>query len=113
MVLARHPHGRDNRHASALPMPYQRAALDCLLDDLAERVASHLADRLAEVERPGGASDDLLTAREVCGLLSISRSSLDRLVAQGSLRVVKVGASNRYPRAEVDAYTAGDVRRLA
>lgn len=105
--------GRNSEAAKTLPMPYQRATWDSLLDDLAERVAVRLLDRLAPPPGKGGLPDELLTAREVCALLSISRSSLDRLVAQGDLQVVKVGACNRYPLASVNAYFGGDQRRSA
>lgn len=113
MTQARALPGRGDAPPSVLPMPYQRAAWDSLLDDLAERVAVRVAAHLIDEARPSGSPQELLTAREVCGLLSISRSSLDRLVAQGDLQVVKVGAGNRYPRTDVDAYCTSDARRSA
>lgn len=98
--------------APAVPFPYQRAAWDSLLDDLAERVADRVLERMAgrgEASRP----EQLLTAREACRALNISRSSLDRLVAQGALTVTKVGACNRYPSGALDEYATGTSRSSA
>ena len=52
----------------------------------------------------------LLTAREACEVLRISRSTLGRMVARGDLRVVRlgpVGTSLRVPAAELERVLAG------
>lgn len=46
----------------------------------------------------------LLTAEEAAGLLGIGRTAVFRLMRQGELSGVLIGASRRFPRAEIDAY---------
>lgn len=90
---------------AALPFPYRGAVWDALLDDLADRIAARLAERSSAAEAtPADGPGELLTAREVCRLLHVSRSSLDRLVRRGHIEVCKVGAHNRYPRCSIEVY---------
>ena len=46
----------------------------------------------------------LLTEKEACERLSLGRSTLRRLWAEGSIRPVKVGRSLRFPSAELARY---------
>ena len=46
----------------------------------------------------------LLTTQDVCEQLSISRSSVGRLVALGDLPCYRLGKSLRYYQADIDAY---------
>lgn len=46
----------------------------------------------------------MLTTRDVCEQLSISRSSVGRLVTDGELPCYKLGKSLRYYQSDVDAY---------
>jgi excisionase family DNA binding protein len=46
---------------------------------------------------------ELLTAREVCALLRISRGTLRRFIDDGTISVVRLGArTHRYRRADID-----------
>lgn len=99
--------------AALLPWPYQGAAWEALLDDLATRLAFRVAELLSTADPKGSEVGDLMTAPEACALLSISRSSLDRLTRQGQVRMIKVGASNRYPRASLTDYLQGASRTAA
>ena len=46
----------------------------------------------------------LLTAEEAARMLSIGRSAIFRLMREGELRGVRIGASRRFPREEIEAY---------
>lgn len=46
----------------------------------------------------------MLTTKDVCEQLSISRSSVGRLVALGDLPCYQLGKSLRYYQADIDAY---------
>ena len=46
----------------------------------------------------------MLTTKDVCEQLSISRSSVDRLVALGELPCYRFGKTKRYQQEDVDAY---------
>ena len=46
----------------------------------------------------------MLTTKDVCEQLSISRSSVGRLVTDGELPCYKLGKSLRYYQSDVDAY---------
>lgn len=46
----------------------------------------------------------MLTTKDVCDQLSISRSSVGRLVTDGELPCYKLGKSLRYYQSDVDAY---------
>ena len=49
----------------------------------------------------------LLTEREVCEVTSLSRSTLRKLWAKGSLGApLKIGRSIRWPMAEIEAFIA-------
>lgn len=49
----------------------------------------------------------LLTEREVCASLNVSRSTLRRLMAQGFLQPVHIGRSLRFPIQELDRFVTG------
>ena len=46
----------------------------------------------------------MLTTKDVCDQLSISRTSVGRLVTDGELPCYKLGKSLRYYQSDVDAY---------
>ena len=46
----------------------------------------------------------LLTEKEVCQTLSLSRSTLRRLMAQGAIRSIRIGRSIRFPMVEVERF---------
>lgn len=46
----------------------------------------------------------MLTTKDVCDQLSISRSSVGRLVTDGELPCYKLGKSLRYYQSDIDAY---------
>ncbi len=48
----------------------------------------------------------LLTEREVAERLSIGRSTLRKLMAQGAIASVHIGRSVRFPASEVSRYVA-------
>lgn len=49
----------------------------------------------------------LSTISDVCEQLSVGRSTIYQLIADGSLRRVKVGARALIPQVDVDAFVAG------
>jgi excisionase family DNA binding protein len=91
--------------SAPLPFPYRRGSdLDAVLDDLIERVALRVVEHIRATTEDVRRDDDrLLTAGQAGEVLAISRSSLDRLVREGTLSIIKIGASNRYSSAEVQA----------
>ena len=50
--------------------------------------------------------ETLMTKKEVCEFLRISQATLDRIVAGGELRAMKVGGSVRFMRSDLSAYLA-------
>ncbi len=55
----------------------------------------------------------LLTLAEVATRLRVSRRTVQRLVASGQLRVVKVASKSLVTDAEVEAFVAAAFRRVA
>jgi excisionase family DNA binding protein len=55
---------------------------------------------------------ELLTPIEVAAQLRVSRRTLERLVAQGRIRPVRIGRLPRFEQREIDAYVAS-LRRAA
>jgi excisionase family DNA binding protein len=49
----------------------------------------------------------LTTIPDVCGQLSVGRSTVYGLIDDGTLRRVKIGARTLIPQADVDAFVAG------
>lgn len=49
----------------------------------------------------------LATIPDVCGQLSVGRSTVYGLIDDGTLRRVKIGARTLIPQADVDAFVAG------
>ena len=49
-------------------------------------------------------SYELLSKKEVCALLSISKNTLERIVQDGDLPVYKIRGSCKFKRSDVDAY---------
>lgn len=49
----------------------------------------------------------LCTIPNVCGQLSVGRSTVYGLIDDGTLRRVKIGARTLIPQADVDAFVAG------
>lgn len=54
----------------------------------------------------------LLTKAEVCELFAISQSTLDRIVASGKLRGVKISGRLRFEQQELDRYVESCRTRL-
>ena len=48
--------------------------------------------------------EKLLTKGEVCELLSVSRATLDRIVAAGELDALRIGGQVRFDRTELERY---------
>lgn len=53
----------------------------------------------------------LLTRREVARMLALSERTVSALTATGELPSLKIGASVRYRRADIDEYLDRKVRR--
>ncbi|MGV0740334.1 helix-turn-helix domain-containing protein [Mycobacterium syngnathidarum] len=49
----------------------------------------------------------LCTISNVCGQLDVGRTTVYQLIADGSLRRVKIGARTLIPQSDVDAFIAG------
>ena len=75
---------------------------DAALDELARRVASILQDAM-----PAEPASPYLTTAEAGEYLRASRQRIFDLTSQGRLPVHKDGSRNRYKRADLDAYLAG------
>lgn len=48
--------------------------------------------------------DKLLTVADLCELLQVSRSTVNRLVSSGELAAFKIGGQLRFSEADVNAY---------
>ncbi len=48
----------------------------------------------------------LLTERETCQELSLGRSTLRRLMAEGAIKPVRIGRSLRFPAKEIERFVA-------
>jgi hypothetical protein len=85
--------------------------VDRLAELLADRLAPAVAARLKEVV--GLERDSLCDQKEAEAILGISRSSVYRLIDAGIVTRLKVGARNRYDRAEllvvVEAMRRGEI----
>jgi len=63
---------------------------------------------------PDGKEVAVLTLDDVATLLQVSRTTVDRIVASGEMRVTRVGSGSGHPRvrpADLDAYLAGRAGR--
>lgn len=56
---------------------------------------------------------ELLTLQEVADRLRVSTRTVQRLMASGQLRFVKIGSRTLFTAKEVEAYLAARVRRAA
>jgi len=70
--------------------------------ELAIRAAVRAAMEAANPQPAADPAPDLMTIREACRRLRVSRPTAYRLFARGALRFVKIGKSVRVPRSEVD-----------
>lgn len=59
------------------------------------------------MDRVWGVGDQLLTKKEVAGILAVSERTLDRILARGKLTKVKVGGCVRLMANEIDAVVKG------
>ena len=59
------------------------------------------------MDRVRGVGDQLLTKKEVAGILAVSERTLDRILARGKLTKVKVGGCVRLMANEIDAVVKG------
>ena len=48
----------------------------------------------------------LLTEREACEQLHLGRSTLRRLMAEGTIKAVRIGRSLRFPAKEIERFVA-------
>lgn len=100
--------------ASALPGPFgaleelrrKLAELHTLVDRLAGEQASLLVATAAPSQRAGAASRKLLSAPEVAEILGLGESTVRRMMRDGDLASVKIGAARRVRQEDLDAYVA-------
>lgn len=80
------------------------AILDLILDQLAARVADHIASRLSLVQEDQG--DQWLDSRAAANYLGISRDSVRRLAAEGSLPTEQANANCKlyFRRSDLDSW---------
>ncbi|MCE7937136.1 MAG: helix-turn-helix domain-containing protein [Chloroflexi bacterium CFX6] len=98
--------------AGALPGPF--GALDELRRKLAElhtlvdRLAGEQATLLVATAAPArrGPSPRLLSAPEVADILGLGESTVRRMMRDGDLASVKIGAARRVRQEDLDAYVA-------
>ena len=68
----------------------------------------HLTPALSPVEAERVASPPCVTRFELAQLLKVSVRTVDRMIADGEIRVVRVhGKTVRIPKAEVERYLSG------
>jgi len=75
------------------------------LDRLADLVAERVAARLRATVDP----DAMLTGSEVAELLSVSRATIERWTADGTIPSHRIGRTRRYRRSEVLGVPPRDV----
>ncbi len=78
--------------------------LHALVDRLAGEQASLLVATAAPSQRAGAASRKLLSAPEVAELLGLGESTVRRMMRDGDLASVKIGAARRVRQEDLDAY---------
>jgi excisionase family DNA binding protein len=74
------------------------------LDELAERLAPKLAERLAGTEGSGRDGRPLLTPKTLAERLAISERMAGKLISSGEIPSFKVGGSRKIDPADVDSY---------
>ena len=82
----------------------QNAILDLILDQLAARVADRIAAKLATAD--AAPADQWLDSRSAAEYLNISRDSVRRLAAEGSLTTEQAGANCKlyFRRSDLDRW---------
>jgi excisionase family DNA binding protein len=68
---------------------------------------AHSAEQRGLVATKPPVQRKLCTIPSVCGQLDVGRTTVYGLIADGTLRRVKVGARTLIPQADVDAFVAG------
>lgn len=58
-------------------------------------------------------TDKLYTMQDLCELLQVSRSTVNRIISSGELPVVRIGGSVRFSPAAVDRYIRSNETRSA
>jgi excisionase family DNA binding protein len=84
--------------------PDQATVLDLILDQLAARVADQITARLAAVNEP--LADQWLDSRGAAAYLGISRDTVRRLAAEGSLPTEQASANCKlyFRRSDLDKW---------
>lgn len=84
--------------------PDHANVLDLVLDELATRVADQIVARLSAAET--GSSDPWLDSRSAADYLRVSRSTIRRLAAEGSLNTEQAGVNCKlyFRRSELDRW---------
>lgn len=82
----------------------QTAILDLILDHLAARIADQITARLAD--SPAASADQWFDSRGAANYLGISRDTIRRLAAEGSLLTEQAGANCKlyFRRADLDSW---------
>lgn len=70
---------------------------------------------MAQVADPSTseAGERLLTVREACERLALSKAKVYRLLAEGELASVHIGKSRRIPASELEAFIARHVEEVS
>lgn len=88
-------------------LPIDKGASQATNDDLLEALIDRFVDRVvARLAQPAAEPREVLDTTQACEVLSISASSLWRLVREGLVRPRIIGASRRYLRSELLAFVA-------
>jgi len=99
-----------NNQQSLARLPYQSIGLpnevDAPLQDLVDGSSENLV-RIYEIERPLVSQELLLfTVIEVAHILSLSRTKVYELLYAGAIPSVKIGASRRVRRADLENFVS-------
>ena len=96
--------------APTAPASEHSGLLDLLVDQLATRVANRIVSQLAESSRTP--ADQWLDSSAAAEYLGISRHSVRRLAAEGSLPTEQAGANCKlyFRRSDLDSWRRGTTR---
>lgn len=100
--------GMERLHVAPIEPAHEHSELlDLLVDQLATRVADRVVSRLADTSRTQ--PDQWLDSSAAAAYLSVSRHTIRRLAAEGSLPTEQAGANCKlyFRRSELDSWRRG------
>ena len=109
-ALSQHHSSADPHHGQRRPLghnPWQRPPTRAVVPDPALPQAADVEARVERTpQRPPADRPLLLRVEDVCELLTLSRSTVTRLITNGLLPSVTLGTSRRVIRSQVEEFVA-------